>query len=106
MWHRIRLTGGALQAGSEQDRVLRKIHSWVTLNGAVELSKFGRPLTHEDAEIYSYWDGDDKVWHLNGAALKVYRAVGGARDVEAAVASAPSAPGRVLLLSTKIFSPT
>jgi len=105
MWHRIRLTGGPRQAGSEQDRVLRKIHSWAALNGAVELSKFGRPLRHEDAEIYSYWDGDDKVWHLNDVALKVYRAVGGTRNVEAAVASVPSTPGQVLLLSTKIFSP-
>jgi len=70
---------------------------------AFESSKLGIRLRTERAEIYSDWDGDDKVWHLNDTALDVYREVGGSRDVEEVVERVP--PGRMqcLLLSTEVF---
>lgn len=69
----------------------------------MESSKLGIRLRTERAEIYSDWDGDDKVWHLNDAALDVYREVGGGRDIEAVVDTLP--PGRMqsLLLSAEVF---
>jgi len=102
MRHRIRFTGGALEAASEQDEFLRKMSSWA-MNHAVELSRIGAPLKQERAEIYSHWESDDKVWHLNDAALKLYRAAGGTRDTEASVQSVPSARLQALLLSTSVF---
>jgi hypothetical protein len=44
--------------------------AWV-VNGAFESSKLEIRLRRERAEIYSDWDGDDKVWHLDNAALSV-----------------------------------
>ena len=101
-WHRIRLGGSAFEAAAEQDNFLRRMNDWA-VRRAFESSKLGIRLRTERAEIYSDWDGDDKVWHLNDTALDVYREVGGSRDVEEVVERVP--PGRMqcLLLSTEVF---
>jgi hypothetical protein len=102
MWHRIRMAGGGLEAGSEQDEYLRKMSAWV-LDRAVQLSRQGVPLKKNHAEVYTKWDGDDRVWHLNDTGLQVYQAVGGTRKVEGTAENVPPAEWQALLFSTAVF---
>ncbi len=90
MWHRIRLDGGSLEAASEQHELLKKISHWI-LQRAMAVANTGVPMKKSEAEIFSHWDGDDKVWHLNDTALTVYHAIGGIRPIEATVESVPPA---------------
>jgi hypothetical protein len=102
MWHRIRMSGGGLPAASEQDEYLRKMSAWV-LDRAVGLSRQGVPLKKNQAEVYTKWDGDDRVWHLNDTALQAYQVVGGTRKVEGTAENVPPAEWQALLFSTAVF---
>ncbi len=104
MWHRVRLNGGSLEAALEQDEFLKKISSWI-LQRAFKLATSGLALKQSQAEIFTHWEGDDKVWHLNDTALTVYHNVGGTRSVEATAESVPPAKWQALLLSVSVFDP-
>jgi len=90
-WHRIRLGSGAFESASEQQYFVNLISDWIEKRSAA-LSQLGVSLRTEQAEIYSEWDGDEKVWHLNDVALNVYREVGGGREVEDVVDRLPTWP--------------
>jgi hypothetical protein len=60
-WHRIRLGGGAFESASEQQYFVNRISDWIEKRSAA-LSQLGVSLRTEQAEIYSEWDGDEKVW--------------------------------------------
>lgn len=102
MWYRIRISGEASEAASEQTTFLEKMSQW-NVGHTADLSERGVPTTTDEAVIYSASDADDTVWHLNDVALGMYRVVGGMRPVEAQVDEVPPEWRRVLSLRTAVF---
>lgn len=110
MWHRIRLEGSdsAIEQMEMQNTLSNVL---LQRNVAVaaqvrSLRESGLPVRLEDrdAEIRSHREQDVIVWHLNDAALELYRLAGGTRLVEAVVEGMPE-PGRQsrVLMMAPIF---
>jgi len=112
MWHRLTLTLEEVAEGEER-RILDIVSHAVLGNNQAfaaritELRQAGHsgdiPARETSVLMYSLWDVDRIVLHLNDAALRLYQDHGGGRQVESSIADLPN--GRaVLLIRNTLFT--
>jgi len=99
-WHRIDIARGP--DGPDTQQRLLDAMDYRLRERALQASGWrasGRPVREVRVQVYGHLESDVIVWHLNDAALGLYRSAGGRQEPQERVDVLPSVRAPVLLLN-------